>query len=169
MTDKLSDLTIRRAIPDDLDCLVDFNAALALETEDKCLDRNLLSRGTQAVLADPSHGFYLVAGESCSGRVIGQVMVTYEWSDWRNATFWWLQSVYVSQDWRGKGVFGNLYRFLMTAAEQNQNVAGIRLYVEKTNSLAQEVYENLGLAATSYLVYETDFVLGKRDESPETS
>ena len=97
-----------------------------------------------------------------NGRTIGQLLVTFEWSDWRNGVFWWLQSVYVHKEWRRRGVFKTLYDYVLRKAECQGNVAGIRLYVEQDNAVAQGVYAHVGLAAAPYKVFETDFILPTR-------
>jgi len=154
--------SVREGLWSDLDHLIEFNAAMALETEGKLLDRDRLRSGAKAVLASRSRGVYVV-GESREGvqesRVIGQLLITYEWSDWRNANFWWIQSVYVHPDWRKRGVFRALYEYVMQQAESRSDVCGIRLYVEQDNANAMAVYDKLGLRPTPYRVIEVDFVL----------
>ncbi|MBI1357290.1 MAG: GNAT family N-acetyltransferase [Acidobacteria bacterium] len=151
------DFAIRLAAPDDAPTLAAFNAAMARETEHLELDAERLLRGVRAVLDDPAKGFYLVAEEG--GTVIGQLMITYEWSDWRNGVFWWVQSVYVRPESRGRGVYTTLYREAVRRAQAAGDVCGLRLYVEKENSRAQAAYRKLGMDETVYLMYETDFVL----------
>ena len=97
-----------------------------------------------------------------TGEMIGQLLITFEWSDWRNAVFWWLQSVYVHKEWRRQGVFKQLYDYVLAEGKRQGNVAGIRLYVEQDNAVAQEVYTQAGLAAAPYKVFETDFILPTR-------
>ncbi len=121
------DLTIRPAQPADADIIADYNAAIARETEHIELDRERLAQGVHAVLSDPSKGFYTVA--EADGRVVGQMLITYEWSDWRNGVFWWIQSVYVHADYRRRGVFQELYRHIAAQAKQAGTVCGLRLYV----------------------------------------
>ncbi len=130
---------------------------MALETEHTSLDRSRLRAGVEALLADPAKGFYLVA--ESDGEVVGQLMITYEWSDWRNGTFWWIQSVYVAPAHRGRGVFKALYRRVEELASQNGGVCGLRLYVERQNDRAKAVYEGLGMAATHYQMMEVDYTL----------
>lgn len=145
-------LTIRRAVPGDEAVLVDFNAALAWETEHKRLQPEVLAAGVRAVFSDSSRGFYTVAEEA--GRIVGQMMVTYEWSDWRNGWFWWVQSVYVHADARRKGVFRSLYREIQRQAIADPTVIGIRLYVETDNLQAQSTYRALGMTETTYGMME---------------
>ena len=137
---------------------------MARETEGRALDRDRLRRGTLAVLRSPEKGFYLVAeGSSKAERpMVGQLMVTYEWSDWRNATFWWIQSVYVIPRWRRRGVYRRMHEFVLNEARSRGDVCGVRLYVEEKNSAAQAAYARVGLAHAPYRVFEEDFVLPKR-------
>ena len=159
---RLEDISIREASRSDLECLVDFNAAMALETEGRHLDKSRLRAGTQSVLESPSRGVYVVGevhGRNPKSRIVGQLLVTYEWSDWRNANFWWLQSVYVHPEWRNQSVFRRLYEFVLEQARSRSDVCGVRLYVEQDNSKAQAVYTTLGLGPTPYRIFEVDFVL----------
>ena len=157
-----SDFHIRLAEARDLESLVAFNLALARETEGRELDRALLQAGVESLLADSSKGFYVVMEHRPSGRTIGQVLITFEWSDWRNGVFWWLQSVYVEKEWRRRGVFKQLYDHVLREGKRRGNVAGIRLYVEQDNAAAQGVYRQAGLSAAPYKVFETDFILPSR-------
>lgn len=158
----LSDLHIRSAESRDMESIVTFNAALAWETEGRRLEQPLLEAGVQAVLADATKGFYVVMEHLPSGQIIGQLSITFEWSDWRSAVFWWLQSVYVHKEWRRRGVFKKLYEYVLQKAERQGNVAGLRLYVEQDNAAAQKVYNRAGLAAAPYRMFEKDFVLPDR-------
>ena len=128
------------------------NAAMALETENRRLDRATLEQGVRAVLADPARGFYLVAEQG--GEPVGCLLVTREWSDWRNADWWWLQSVYVLPEARRRGVFRALHGELRLRAAATSGVAGLRLYVERHNRHAQATYAALGFAGTDYLMLE---------------
>ncbi len=157
-----SDLHIRLAEPRDLESLVTYNMALASETEERHLDRALLRSGVEAILADSAKGFYVVMEHRPTGKTIGQLLITFEWSDWRNGVFWWLQSVYVHKDWRRQGVFKQLYDYVLAEGKRQGNVAGIRLYVEQDNAVAQQVYTQAGLSAAPYKVFETDFILPSR-------
>ena len=154
-----SDLHIRLAESRDLESLVTYNAALASETEGRQLERSLLQSGVESVLADASKGFYVVIEHRPSGQTIGQVLITFEWSDWRNTVFWWLQSVYVHKEWRRQGVFKQLYDYVLREGKRQGNVAGIRLYVEQDNAVAQKVYAQAGLSPTPYKMFEIDFIL----------
>lgn len=151
------DFRIRQATIGDVQAVIQFNAALARETEGKQLEPSRLEQGVKTVLEGPEHGFYLIAEEVSSGKPIGQMLITYEWSDWRNGVFWWLQSVYVHKLWRRRGVFRQLYHYIMEEARNRKTVVGVRLYVEHENRLAQKVYQEIGLMPAGYHVYEIDF------------
>lgn len=144
---------IRPALLADLPVLVDFNCRLARETEAKELDPQVVTAGIAALLRDPAKGRYWVA--ELNGETVGQVMVTYEWTDWRNGIFWWLQSVYVRADARGRGVFTALFREVQRMGALEPDFRGLRLYVEEHNQRAQAVYLRLGLARTGYEVLGT--------------
>ena len=146
-------MIIRLATEADANPIVEFNQAMALETEGKHLDAETLRPGVSAVFGDPNKGFYVVAEDD--GRIVAGLMVTFEWSDWRNGWFWWRQSVYTRPEARGKGVYRRLYEFVKSKAK-GQNVCGFRLYVEKENERAQKVYEKLGMDRTYYLMYEEE-------------
>ena len=145
-------MNIRVASFEDADSLVDFNKAMALETEGKQLDTGVLRPGVEAVFHDEKKGFYVVAEEDA--KIIGGLMVTYEWSDWRNSWFWWIQSVYIQPEARGRHIYSQLYEFVKEQAAQKGNVCGFRLYVETDNHHAQGVYEKVGMNASRYLMYE---------------
>ena len=146
-------IEVRLAEPQDAATIADFTRNIAWETENIQLTPETVSDGVQAVFDDPGLGFYVVATNS--GNIIGCLMVTYEWSDWRNGVQWWLQSVYVKSEFRRKGVFKQLWSFTINLASGNPEVCGMRLYVEKDNKLAQATYRSIGMQATNYLVYET--------------
>ncbi len=148
-------LNIRKALPKDLRAIVDFNQAMALETENKTLDDHTLSAGVAGMLDNPHRGFYLVA-EDEQGQIAGSLMVTFEWSDWRNATFCWIQSVYVKPEFRRQGVYSGLYAKVQQIVEDSEDICGYRLYVENDNHIAQRTYESLGMKASHYLMYESD-------------
>ena len=150
-------ITVRKATIDDLEALVHFNSAMAEETEDKQLSRDRLTRGVRAVFEDPAKGFYLLA--ETEGTVAGGLMVTVEWSDWRNAYFWWIQSVYVASDWRRRGVYTRLHEYVVDEARHRGDVCGVRLYVDRDNDVAQRVYANLEMHHSHYDLWEIDFVL----------
>jgi ribosomal protein S18 acetylase RimI-like enzyme len=145
-------IIIRRANGSDIPDLVEFNQAMALETEGKALDTETLVSGVSAVFADANKGFYVVA--EADGQILGGLMVTTEWSDWRNGWFWWIQSVYIRPAGRGQGMYRKLYEFVKENA--GDDVCGFRLYVEKENESAQAVYEKLGMEKTYYLMYEEE-------------
>jgi ribosomal protein S18 acetylase RimI-like enzyme len=144
-------LAIRRATAADLDTIVRFNAALARESEGKILDEAVLRAGVSAALADPaSKGHYTIAERD--GEAVGQVLITFEWSDWRNGWYWWIQSVYVRADARRQGVFRALYRHLEAEAIADPTVIGLRLYVENGNKRAQATYQALGMEDENYIL-----------------
>ena len=135
--------------------IADFNSRLAAETEDRVLDPDLIVPGVAALLNDATKGRYWLAENN--GQVIGQIMVTFEWSDWRNGMLWWIQSVYISQEYRRQGVFSTLYRHVESLARAAQDTCGLRLYVENNNLHAQETYLTLGMIRPGYQVMEIDF------------
>ena len=141
-------LRIRRATPDDADILVMYNAALAYESEGKVLVPDVLYAGVRAALADPAKGFYVLAEQG--DDPVGQTGITFEWSDWRNGWYWWIQSVYVREDYRRRGVFTAIYRHLEAEAMADPSVIGLRLYVENENHRAKATYQKLGLVDESY-------------------
>lgn len=146
-------MNIRLAKTEDAAALVEFNQAMALETEGKQLAEKTLRSGVEAVLRDAGKGFYAVAG-SADGEIVGGLLVTFEWSDWRNGWFWWIQSVYIVPSERGKKIYSALYKFVKDRAREREDVCGFRLYVERENERAQRVYERLGMEASHYLMYE---------------
>jgi ribosomal protein S18 acetylase RimI-like enzyme len=150
-------LRIRPAYPREIATLVEFNRALARETEGRELDPARLRAGVEAVFTEPTRGTYWMAlrGE----EPLGGLLVTSEWSDWRNGVFWWIQSVYVVPGARRQGVFAALYRHVLERARGNPEVCGLRLYVDHENRAAQEVYRALGMHAARYRFFELDFVL----------
>jgi ribosomal protein S18 acetylase RimI-like enzyme len=149
------DITVRAARPADADAIALGNIAMALETEHKHLDREITGAGVRAVFADGGRGRYFVAERA--GRMVGQLMITYEWSDWRNGVFWWIQSVYVDPTARRSGVFRALYEHVERLARASAEVCGIRLYVERENRRAQETYRQCGMHDAGYLVMEVDY------------
>lgn len=138
----------------DVGTLVDFNVAMAQETEGKTLSRSLVSAGVNTVMQNPGHGFYVVSEKA--GAIAGSLMVTREWSDWRNSEFWWIQSVYVKPEFRRQGIYRKLYEFARAKALEQGNVCGFRLYVERGNIVAQQTYRDLGMAETVYKMYEQE-------------
>ena len=159
---------IRPATVHDVQAILEFNAAMALETEQCRLDLDRLRKGTLALLTQPQHGFYIVA-ETPVGTIrttVGQLMITFEWSDWRNGVFWWVQSVYVRPEWRRRGVYRAMHEHIAARAKMDPQVCGIRLYVEHQNHNAQTVYRRVGLSPSVYTVYEQDFILGHQQPNP---
>lgn len=156
--------TIRLATHEDLDTLVSFNTAMAEETEARALDSDRVRQGVSAILESPAKGFYLVAEElhEAHTSVISQLMVTFEWSDWRNGTFWWIQSVYVLPAWRRRGAYRQMHEWVLQQAKAQPDICGLRLYVDSDNHLAQRVYDRVGLTPLKYRMYEEDFVLPKK-------
>jgi len=146
---------VDRAAPEDVAAIAQFNIAMAAETEDLDLDPATVHAGVAAVVRDDRRGFYLVARSD--GKAVGSLMITYEWSDWRNGNLWWIQSVYVVPSSRKQGIFRLLYDNVISLAKQSGDAAGIRLYVEKDNHDAQGVYQTLGMAQTAYRVFEIIF------------
>ena len=151
----MMDIVVREAVPDDGPVIADFNSRMAVETEGCALDPDLIGPGVATLLDDSTKGKYWLAEHD--GAAIGQIMVTYEWSDWRNGMLWWIQSVYISQEKRRQGVFFKLYRHVESLARTTQDVCGLRLYVENKNTRAQETYLALGMIRPDYQVMEIDF------------
>jgi GNAT superfamily N-acetyltransferase len=146
------EIRYRGATPHDVPVIVDFQQAMARETEEVSLDHEICTRGVQAVFDDPSRGRYFVADSG--GRVVASLLITYEWSDWRNGVVWWIQSVYVRPEMRKQRVYAGLYQHVQQIAESDSSVKGIRLYVDRRNKPAQEVYRRLGMNGEHYLVFE---------------
>ena len=144
-------MIFRLAAAHDAAVLTEFNAAMALETEGKHLLPEVVGAGVRSLLANPESGFYMVAEQD---GVVGSLMITKEWSDWRNGSFWWIQSVYVRPAWRRQGVYKRLYRHVQELAAKDPAVCGFRLYVERANRQAQTTYRALGMSETHYLVFE---------------
>lgn len=145
-------LAIRRATEADAAAISRFNQAMALETEGKTLIPELVDAGVRRLIGEPSLGFYVVAADG--DAIVACLLITQEWSDWRNGLFWWIQSVFVEQGYRRQGVYSSLYQHVQDLAAADPQVCGFRLYVEKDNVVAQQAYAALGMAATDYLVYE---------------
>jgi ribosomal protein S18 acetylase RimI-like enzyme len=162
------EIQIRRATAADAAALAQGNITMAAETEDRALDGDTVRRGVAAVLADAARGQYFVAQRD--GQVVGQMLITYEASDWRDGTFWWIQSVHVSAAARGQGVYRALHRYVEAQAKAAGDVCGLRLYVEKSNTRAQAVYRAMGMGCTEYDLYEIDWSAGaQRDQEIERS
>ena len=147
-----SSIAVGRAATEDVAAIAQFNIAMAAETEDLALDPQTVHAGVAAVVSDDRRGFYLVARSD--GKAVGSLMIAYEWSDWRNGNLWWIQSVYVVPSARKQGIFRLLYDNVISLAKQSGDAAGVRLYVEKDNRGAQEVYRKLGMSETAYRVFE---------------
>lgn len=154
----MDSVVIRRATPADADVIVRFNCALALESEGRELPAEVVARGVRRLLAEPAWGVYYVA--EWGGSVVGQLLTTFEFSDWRDGMFWWIQSVYVAPPARRCGVYRALHEHVVHEARRSGQVCGLRLYVEQQNARAQLVYERLGLGRTSYWFYEADWTSG---------
>lgn len=143
---------IRDAVSADAPAIVDFQIRMARETEEVELDRDVCTSGVAAVFSDPSLGRYFVA--ESDGVVVGSLMTTYEWSDWRNGTVWWIQSVFVVPELRGQGIYRRLYEHVQQLVNTRETVMGIRLYVDLRNGIAQEVYSRLGMNGDHYRLFE---------------
>jgi len=148
------ELKIRQARPTDAAVIAEFNGRLAAETEDLGLEPARVEAGVAALLSDPAKGIYFVA--EVNGAVVGQLMITYEWSDWRNGNIWWLQSVYVKEEFRRSGVFRALFDHLRALAAATPDVRGLRLYMHADNARARQSYERLGMKRTKYEVFEME-------------
>jgi GNAT superfamily N-acetyltransferase len=151
----MTDIFIRDAIRADVPFLTDSNLAMARESEQKLLARDVLTRGIVAVFDHPERGFYLVAERG--GKAVASLLITHEWSDWRNGGWWWIQSVYVVPDARRAGVFTAMYREVEMRAHAKPGVIGLRLYVEKENTGAQKTYEALGMEPAYYSLFQREF------------
>lgn len=145
-------IVYRTAMPSDATAIVDFQIAMARETEQWTLDRQTCGAGVRAVFDNPSLGRYFV-GES-GDRVVCSCLITYEWSDWRNGLVWWIQSVYVTPGARRQGVYAGLYSHIKSLVLADPSVRGVRLYVDQGNAVAQAVYSRLGMNGDHYKVYE---------------
>jgi GNAT superfamily N-acetyltransferase len=145
-------MTIRKGKTEDIAIIARFQQAMALETEKITLDQDILLKGISAIFDDPSKGQYFVA--EASGQVVASLMTTYEWSDWRNSTVWWLQSVYVIPEFRRKGIFRKMYAFIKAEVESNPGVSGIRLYMVTSNHKAASTYEAVGMDGNRYRMFE---------------
>jgi ribosomal protein S18 acetylase RimI-like enzyme len=148
------EMDIRLGTESDLDRLVEFNQRMAKETENKMLDEGAVRAGVRKLLTKNHSGYYLVA--ESGGEVVGSLMITKEWSDWRNGDFWWIQSVYIQPNARRRGVFRRLYYEVINRARESSSVRGIRLYTEKGNGIARETYRSLGMRETRYTLFEKE-------------
>tara|TARA_B100000902_G_scaffold362589_1_gene380953 strand:+ start:68 stop:523 length:456 start_codon:yes stop_codon:yes gene_type:complete len=143
---------IRNAKPKDIETIAEYNIKMALETENKHLDKEIITAGVSSIINDSSKGIYWVM--EMNKIIIGQLMVTYEWSDWRNGMMWWIQSVYVPKEYRRQGVYSKMYNNLLDIAQIDSECCGIRLYVEKDNKKARQTYEKLGMKNAGYEIME---------------
>jgi GNAT superfamily N-acetyltransferase len=148
----MTEVRYREGVPSDANDIIDFQIAMARETEDFDLVREITTKGVHAVFDDPSLGRYFIA--EADGRVIASLMITYEWSDWRNGVVWWIQSVYVIPEFRRRGVYAGLYNHVKAMVEAEPSIRGIRLYVDNRNTSAQDVYTRLGMQGEHYRVFE---------------
>ena len=155
-------ITIRAATLSDTAVVADFNLRMAWETEQRRLDISRAQAGVAALLSDSAKGTYFLAETEKDGATVvaGQLLITYEWSDWRNGNFWWIQSVYVSEGFRARGIFRALFDHIQTLARARKDVCGLRLYMDAHNHGARRTYERLGLQPTNYEMFEIDFVTG---------
>lgn len=145
-------ISVRKANREDISTIVNFQLNMAMETESMKLDKAIVNNGVTHVFNQPENGFYLVAIEN--NLVVGSMLLTPEWSDWRNATWLWIQSVYVGAEHRKKGVFKQLYMYIKDMVIKSQNYAGLKLYVDKDNKRAQEVYSKMGMDLSHYQLFE---------------
>jgi len=155
VTNRRESVVVRDAGMEDAGWIVEFNARMAEETEGKGLDRGVLEAGVRAGLTRPELARYFVA--EVDTEVVGTTLITYELTDWRNGVLWWLQSVYVRPEYRGRGVFGAIYRHIERLAREDPEARGIRLYVRDDNEAAMRRYEALGMRPAGYRVYERDW------------
>ena len=156
----MTNIRVRNATRSDIERIAEFQQAMALETEGRMLDSAVSTQGIIAIFDDPVKGFYIVAvadsDDSVSDVVVGSLLITYEWSDWSNANHWWIQSVYVDAEWRRKGVYRTLYEHVLSMTRNRSDVCSIRLYVERTNTVAQQTYKSLGMSHSHYDMYEIE-------------
>ena len=152
-------ILIRDASPTDAAVVADFNARLARETEGLELEPARLAAGVTRLLNEPGKGRYFLA--VADGQIAGQMMITCEWSDWRNGDFWWIQSVYVRPEFRRQGVFRALFQHVERLARRGPDICGLRLYMHAANESARATYLRLGMAESHYEFFELDFVLDR--------
>ena len=151
----MNDISIREGISADAFMISKFQEHMALETESKILDQNTVLKGVEKVLASSDRGFYIIA--EVASQIIGSLMVTFEWSDWRNGWFFWIQSVFVDESYRRRGVYRLMHNEVINRCKARKDSCGIRLYVERDNVNAQRVYKSLGMYETDYYLYEEEF------------
>ena len=145
-------MIIQEATTSNIETIKNFQIKMAKESEEMILDNNIITKGVEAVFSDSSKGVYYVAEEN--SIVVASLLTTFEWSDWRNAYVLWIQSVYVMPEYRRKGVFKKMYQYLKDIVEKSDKYIGLRLYVDKTNTNAQKVYDNIGMTQEHYFMYE---------------
>ena len=151
---KESIVKIRRAHKKDAEIIADFNRNMAMETEGKDLPSETILKGVKNLIENSQWGFYIIAEKE--GQIAGSLLITYEWSDWRNGLFWWIQSVYVVPAFRRQGIYKKMYDFVQSEALKHDHIRGFRLYVETENKTAQKTYESLGMKQCAYILYETE-------------
>ena len=149
------ELIISRASAADINHIVAFQLSMAYETESKELDSQEVEEGVRVLLSQPDKGQYFLA--EYESRAVGSLLITYEWSDWRNANFWWIQSVYVEPTSRRQGVYSTMHDHIMRLAKSDPAVCGVRLYVDRDNKAAQSTYNRLGVTKSRYDMYEVAF------------
>ena len=154
----MMNIRVRNATRTDIERIAQFQQAMAMETEGRTLDPSVSAKGITAIFDDPIKGFYIVA-ESDTDEVVGSLLITYEWSDWSNANHWWIQSVYVDAAWRRRGVYRTMYEHILAMTEGRSDICSIRLYVERTNTTAQQTYKSLGMSHSHYDMYEIDLTV----------
>lgn len=145
-------MLVRIANKDDISAIVEFQLLMAAETEDVELDKDTVTNGVTAVINDPTKGRYYVAEKK--GKVIGSLLTTFEWSDWRNGTVLWIQSVYILPEYRRKGVYSNMYKHIKNLVLKDEKLNGIRLYADKDNEVAHKTYLKLGMNPDHYVTFE---------------
>ncbi len=148
-------ITIRESRKRDIAVIAEFNCAMALETERLTLDSQTVQSGVANLMERPEYGFYLLA--ETERQVVASLLITYEWSDWRNGVCWWIQSVYVKPELRRKGIFRQMFKHVESLAGSQEGVVGLRLYVEENNAVARSTYQSLGMEKTPYHLYEKFF------------
>jgi len=145
-------IEVRKANREDIPDIVDFQKQMAQETEDFSLNDQKINLGVKAVFGDPEKGFYMVS--VIESKVVASMMITPEWSDWRNGHFLWIQSLYVIPEFRKKGVFRKMFQYVKQVVVESENYLGLRLYVEENNKNAMDVYTNVGMRDSYYKMFE---------------
>ena len=154
----ITSVTIRRGDARDLRAIVDLNTAMAVELGSKVVSSTRLKDGVAAVLESNDRGFYVLADSA--GPVIGVLHVIPEWNPWRNSYFWKVENVFVSREWRRKGVYRAMHDYVLEAAQGNTDVCGIRLFAVESNVGARRTYEGVGMTQEPSRLFEIDFVFG---------